>query len=221
MSQATFPDPLGRSRAEIVMEVAIAILICPTAILSNVLVVYVINKCYERRIPTKIFIHNLSLTEIFMVTLYTVTWNLTQVWCHVTPTLRLTMGVASMLNIALIALNRYIKVVQRALYIKFFPGKSCLVVLWSRLAVFSHNRHASVVRIGKAVVRLEFPSLQLWLILCPSNYWRDLGHVNICDILLLLGNLQASEKKVLITLTPMSHKIRLVLPGFIIPTLKF
>ena len=99
--------------------------------------------------------------------------------------------------------------------------KSCLVVLWSRLAVFSHNRHASVVRIGKAVVRLEFPSLQLWLILCPSNYWRDLGHVNICDILLLLGNLQASEKKFLITLTPMSHKIRLVLPGFIIPTLKF
>ena len=71
------------------------------------------------------------------------------------------MGVASMLNIALIALNRYIKVVQRALYIKFFPGKSCLVVLWSRLAVFSHNRHASVVRIGKAVVRLEFPSLHL------------------------------------------------------------
>ena len=203
------------------MEVAIAILICPTAILSNVLVVYVINKCYERRTTTKIFIHNLSLTEIFMVTFYTVTWNLTQVWCHVTPTLRLTMGVASMLNIALIALNRYIKVVQRALYIKFFPGKSCLVVLWSRLAVFSHNRHASVVRIGKAVVRLEFPSLQLWLILCPSNYWRDLGHVNICDILLLLGNLQASEKKVLITLTPMSHKIRLVLPGFIIPTLKF
>lgn len=195
MSQATFPDPLGRSRAEIVMEVAIAILICPTAILSNVLVVYVINKCYERRTTTKIFIHNLSLTEIFMVTLYTVTWNLTQVWCHVTPTLRLTMGVASMLNIALIALNRYIKVVQRALYIKFFPGKSCLVVLWSRLAVFSHNRHASVVRIGKAVVRLEFPSLHLWVILCPSNYWRDLDRVNICDILLLLGNLQASEKK--------------------------
>ena len=109
-----------------------------------------------------------------------------------------------------------------SLVYQFLPQlKSCLVVLWSRLAVFSHNRHASVVRIGKAVVRLEFPSLQLWLILCPSNYWRDLGHVNICDILLLLGNLQASEKKVLITLTPMSHKIRLVLPGFIIPTLKF
>ena len=171
--------------------------------------------------PPKSVIHNLSLTEIFTVTLYTVTWNLTQEWCHVTATSRLTMGVASMLNIASIVMNRHIKVVHRALYIKFFPRKSSLVVLWSRLAVFSHNRHASVVRIGKAVVRLEFPSLQLWLILCLSNYWRDLGHVNICDILLLLGNLQASEKKVLITLTPMSHKIRLVLPGFIIPTLKF
>ena len=73
------------------------------------------------------------------------------------------MGVASMLNIALIAMNRYIKVVQRALYnYQVLPQqKSCLVVLWSRLAVFSHNRHASVVRIGKAVVRLEFPSLHL------------------------------------------------------------
>ena len=57
------------------MEVAIAILICLTAIFGNVLVVYV------------------------------------------------TMGVASMLNIALIVMNRYIKVVQRALYIKFFPSK--------------------------------------------------------------------------------------------------
>ena len=204
MSQATFPDPLGRSRAEIVMEVAIAILICLTAILSNVLIVYVMNKYYERRTTTKMFIHNLSLTEIFTVTLYTVTWNLTQEWCHVTATSRLTMGVA------LIAMNRYIKVVQRAVcvYQGLPQQKSCLVVLWSRLAVFSHNRHASVVRIGKAVVRLEFPYLQLWLILCPSNYWRDLGHVNICDISLLLGNLQASEKKVLITLTPMSHKMR-------------
>ena len=72
MSQATFPDPFGRSRAEIVMEVAIAILICLIAILSNVLEVYVMNKYYERR-TTKMFIHNLSLTEIFTVTLYTVT----------------------------------------------------------------------------------------------------------------------------------------------------
>ena len=73
MSQATFPDPLGRLRAEIVMEVAIAILICLTAILSNVLVVYVMNKYYERRTTKKMFIHNLSLTEIFTVNLYTVT----------------------------------------------------------------------------------------------------------------------------------------------------
>ena len=73
MSQATFPDPLSRSRAEIVMEVAIAILICPTAIFGNVLVVYVMNIYYERRTTTKMFIHNLSLTKIFTVTLYTVT----------------------------------------------------------------------------------------------------------------------------------------------------
>lgn len=73
MSQATFPDPLSRSRAEIVMEVAIAILICLTAIFGNVLVVYVMNKYYERLTTTKMFIHNLSLTEIFTVTLYTVT----------------------------------------------------------------------------------------------------------------------------------------------------
>ena len=49
------------------------ILICPTAIFGNVLVVYVMNIYYERRTTTKMFIHNLSLTEIFTVTLYTVT----------------------------------------------------------------------------------------------------------------------------------------------------
>lgn len=85
MSQETFPDPLGRSRAEISMEVTIAILIYLISLLGNALVVYVIHtRC---KTPPMFFIHNLALTDIFMPTfnmplraekLYTGTCNLSQ-----------------------------------------------------------------------------------------------------------------------------------------------
>ncbi|XP_022798579.1 melanopsin-like [Stylophora pistillata] len=132
MSQTTSPDPFGRSRTQISFDVAFAILVCLASILGNVLVIYVINKYSEMKTITTILIHNLALTDIFMATLnmplwaaslYTGRWNFSQGWCDISATVLRTMGVASMLNMSLIALNRYIIVVKRALYIKFFPSK--------------------------------------------------------------------------------------------------
>ncbi|XP_022801369.1 visual pigment-like receptor peropsin [Stylophora pistillata] len=128
MSETTSQNPsLSRS-----LEVTFAILLCLAALLGNVLVIYVITKYSEMQTITNIFIHNLALADIFMATLimplwtanlYTGTWNFSQEWCDVTATIQFIMGAASMLNMGLIALNRYIKVVKRALYIKFFPSK--------------------------------------------------------------------------------------------------
>ena len=69
---------------------------------------------------TNIFIHNLARYDILVETLinplwaaslYKGTWNLIQERCDVTATLQLIMDVTSMLNMGLIALNRYLKVV--------------------------------------------------------------------------------------------------------------
>ncbi|XP_022805393.1 G-protein coupled receptor 161-like [Stylophora pistillata] len=55
--------------------------------------------------------------------LYAGKWNFSQGWCDVSATMLLTLGWASMLNVGLIALNRYVKVVKRALYSVLFPSK--------------------------------------------------------------------------------------------------
>ncbi|XP_022805394.1 melatonin receptor type 1C-like [Stylophora pistillata] len=133
MSEKTSQDPgLSRSRAEITLELTFAILVCLAALLGNVLVVYVINKYSEMQTITNIFIQNLAMTDILMAaltmplwaaSLYTGTWNLSQGWCDITAIAQFTMGFASFLNMGMIALNRYIKVVKRALYSKFFPSK--------------------------------------------------------------------------------------------------
>ena len=140
--QSTSQDPLGRSPAETGVEVTLAILVCLASTLGNLLVVYVIYKDSSLRNITNIFIHNLALTDISMATLYmpfwvvsryTGTWNFGEKWCEVSASIFFTLGMASILNMGLIALNRYIKVVKPALYNKVFGSKRtarlyCLLV---------------------------------------------------------------------------------------------
>ena len=104
--------------------------------------VYVINKESRLKGITNIFIHNLALTDISMATLhmpfwamsmYTGTWNFSEKWCEVSASIQVTMETASILNMGLTALNRYIKVVKPTLYSKLFPSKRtarfyCLLV---------------------------------------------------------------------------------------------
>ena len=132
MSQTTSQDRVTRSRAEISLEVTFATLVCLTSVIGNVLVVYVVNKYSEMQTITNILIRNLALTDIIMATLnmpfwitslYAGKWNLSQEWCEVSATVHHTIVMASLLTMCLIALNRYMKVVKRSLYIKFFPSK--------------------------------------------------------------------------------------------------
>ena len=132
MSQSPFQDPLGRSPAEIGIEVTLAILVFLAAMLGNLLVVYVINKGSGLNNITNVFIHNLALTDIttatismpiWVVSMYTGTWNLSQQWCEVSGSILLTSCYATISNMGLIALNRYITVVKPGLHSKLFPSK--------------------------------------------------------------------------------------------------
>ena len=123
MSHTMSQDPHNRLRAEIVLEVTFAILVCLASVIGNVLVVYVVNKYSEMQTITNILIHNLALTDIIITSLYSGKWILSQEWCEVSATVQHTMGLATSLIMGLIALNRYMKVVKRTIYIKFFPSK--------------------------------------------------------------------------------------------------
>ena len=125
-------DPLGRSRSEIGLEVALAILICLISFLDNFLVVYVVHKESRLKSLTNVFVQNLALTDISMATLhmpfwvislYTGTWIFSERWCEIQAVINCTLGVASILNMGLIAFNRYIRVVKPALYSRLFPSK--------------------------------------------------------------------------------------------------
>ena len=125
-------DPLGRSSSEISFEVALAILICVSSILDNLLVVYVVNNDSRLKNVTNMFIHNLALTDISMATLqmpfwiislHKGAWVFSGKWCELSAAIMSTFGLASFLNMGLNAFNRYIRVVKPTLYNKLFPGK--------------------------------------------------------------------------------------------------
>ena len=89
------------------------------------------------------FIRNLALTDIstatiympfWIVSMYTGTWIFSQEWCQVSGSILSTLCYASILNMGLIALNRYVIVVKPALYRKLFTSKRaarlyCVLVL--------------------------------------------------------------------------------------------
>ena len=125
-------DPLGRSSSEIGLEVFLSILICLISILDNSLVVYVVNNDSKLKSVTSTFIHNLALTDISMASLHMPfwiislckgTWIFSEKWCEISATILFTCGLASILTMGLIAVNRYIRVVKPALYNRLFPSK--------------------------------------------------------------------------------------------------
>ena len=208
MSPTISQDPLKRSRAEVILEVTFAILVCLASVLGNVLVVYVIHKYSEMQTITNVLIHNLALTDIIMATLnmpfwitslFTGKWSFSQEWCEISASIHHTMVLASLLTMGLIALNRYMKVVKRSLYIKFFPSKraawlSCGLV-WLVAVLFSTP---PLYGWGKMNFDSDF-------LLCSFS-WKE-GHFfchiacrvlkrdNICHNLLLLESLPNGERK--------------------------
>ena len=112
-----------------------AAIVLLSAMSGNMLVVYVINRDSRLHKVTNMFIHNLALTDIAMAmtsmpfwiaSLSTNTWKLGQVWCQVVGSTSHILTSASIFTIALIAFNRYIKVVNPPCTEKYFPAKEQL-----------------------------------------------------------------------------------------------
>ena len=58
----------------------------------------------------------------WVISLYTGTWIFSERWCEIQAVIQCTLGLASILNMGLIAFNRYIRVVKPAFYRRLFPS---------------------------------------------------------------------------------------------------
>ena len=152
MSESPLHDPLGRSRTEIKVEMTMAAIVLLSAMSGNMLVVYVIYRDSRLHKVTNLFIHNLALTDIAMAmtsmpfwiaSLSTNTWKLGQVWCQVVGSTSHILASASIFTIALIAFNRYIKVVKtHPVQKSISQQKSSSAVLCFRVAGFHFSGNA-------------------------------------------------------------------------------
>ena len=156
---SSFHDPLGRSRSEIGLEVALAILICLISFLDNFLVVCVVHKDRRLKSLTNVFVQNLALTDISMatlhmpfwvITLYTGTWIFSERWCEIQAVINCTLGVASILNMGLIAFNQYIRVVKPALYSRLFQEQEKgTILLRPGMDSFFASCNTAIIRLGQ------------------------------------------------------------------------
>ena len=152
-------DPLGRSRSEIGLEVALAILICLISFLDNFLVVYVVHKDRRLKSLTNVFVQNLALTDISMatlhmpfwvITLYTGTWIFSERWCEIQAVIQCTLGLASILNMGLIAFNRYIPSRQTSVVQQTFPEQeNGATLLRPGMDSFFASCNTAVIRLGQ------------------------------------------------------------------------
>ena len=131
-------DPLGRGNVQIGFELFIAILICLVSFTGNLLVVYAIHHDARLNTITNLLIENLAYSDILMATLHMPfwivslrygKWVLNHAVCEVVGVTQLIFGIVSLLTMTAIAINRYLKVVKRHLYTKFFSSRKTTYII--------------------------------------------------------------------------------------------
>ena len=131
-------DPLGRSQLQMWFEVSVAILICLVAFTGNMFVVIAIHFDQRLNTITNMLIENLAFSDIFMAAFHMPFWIISlrygrwvfqQVTCQLVGLTQLIFGVSSLFTMTGVALNRYLNVVRRNLYFKYFSTKKTTIAV--------------------------------------------------------------------------------------------
>jgi len=130
-------DPLGRTVVLVTIETFFAVVITIASLLGNSLVIYIIHKDSRLRSITNVFIESLAWTDVCMATLvmplwvlsvFNGRWVLNDAFCPWVGFIALSIALSALLTMALIAVNRYFKVVRSATYPKYFKSRRSAVV---------------------------------------------------------------------------------------------
>ena len=135
---------------QIAFEVFFAIAIQIVSVVGNLLVVYAIHRRPRLNTVTNMLIENLAWTDICMAAFHMPFW-IVSLWsgrllfdhliCQIAGSTLLLFGTASLNTLAIIAMNRYLKVVKNHIYAKLFGGRRiarlCCVLTWIVAAFFT------------------------------------------------------------------------------------
>ena len=96
----------------------------------------------------------------WIISLYKGTWIFSEKWCEISATILFTCGLASILTMGLIAVNRYIRVVKPALYNRLFPSKRiarvyCALV-WIASTLLATSSSSCIVLVWQDDVQSSF-----------------------------------------------------------------
>lgn len=125
-------DPLGRKLIEVVFEAAFAMAILLSSILSNSIVLYVINANSNLKTFINNVIRNLCIIDLletllimplWIVSIVEGRWIFSSVVCSISGYLFVAIANATLFSLMLIAVTRYFKVVKPHLYSKIFAGR--------------------------------------------------------------------------------------------------
>ncbi|XP_048589090.1 melatonin receptor type 1B-B-like [Nematostella vectensis] len=114
-------DPLGRGKAQIVLEVSLAVLMCVVSAVGNILVLWVIRVTNSLHTVTNMFIQNLACIDLLItllqiplwtVSLYYGEWTIGDTLCKSSAFVFYMLSNAALYNLLMIALNRYVRVVK-------------------------------------------------------------------------------------------------------------
>ena len=133
MNGSCHSSPLNtRSRVQVAFEVSFAILILIASLVGNVFVVYAIHRFPRLNTVTNILIENLAWTDICMAIFHMPFWIVSLYYgrlmfsnatCQIVGSTLLMFGTVSLNTLAIIAVNRYLNVVKKHIYVKLFGGR--------------------------------------------------------------------------------------------------
>ncbi|KAK3730599.1 hypothetical protein QZH41_006675 [Actinostola sp. cb2023] len=131
-------DPLGRTVVLVTIEMFFAVVITIASLLGNSLVIYIIHKDSRLRSITNVFIESLAWTDVCMAvsvmpfwisSVFNGRWVLNDAFCPWIGFIALSIALlCALLTMALIAVNRYFRVVRSATYRKYFKSRRSAVV---------------------------------------------------------------------------------------------
>ena len=169
-----------RHIATVVTETTIFALVMTISFLGNLLVCYAVYRNPRLRNPGNYYIISLALTDILQAScsmpfsvayLATGEWSFGTAACEFIAILMLSLTKISVINMALMALNRYYKVVKTNKYQAIFKPRNIVItallawimpMTFAILSVFAFDREVKP-NPGYAVCVIQFPKLYLIL----------------------------------------------------------
>ena len=129
----------SRSKARIATESGIFTLILSLCLLGNSITLLIMLKNRRMRvIPANIFVTSLAISDFALAALssfsdfavvLTSRWPYSQLTCQFQGYLAITLAIASMQTLALMALNRYFRIVNPKRYRRYFSKKKTILII--------------------------------------------------------------------------------------------